>query len=329
MDIPPPQPSPGDQPQPPQDSQPQPSETDQPQPPETDQPQPSETDQPQPPETDRPRLVKDDQPQTAAQLPHGQAPQGQPPHGEPPHGHPPYGQPPYGQPPYGQPPHRQAPYPPPPYQQFWYPPPPPPSMNGMAITSFVLAVSCIPVFGVVFGIIALSQIRKRGQQGKALAIAGIAVSGVMTLFVALMITLGVTGHLDDGTRATDLRKGDCFNLRGDSLSDSRGESKGVDVVPCGTEHDAEAFGVFRLPPDRQYPGDSVVEGVAEGRCNTLAAAYLAGSDRSPDSLSIIYFVPQERGWSGGDRKVTCFFGDGGRKMTGSVRTAPGSPGTNA
>lgn len=321
MDIPPPQPPSGDQPQPPQDAQPQPE----------DQPQPSS-------ENDRPSLVKDAPPQQdvppqpqavvsdlpsypSPPAPFGQAPYGQPPFPPPP----PNGQAPNGQPPYG-----QAPYPPPPYQQYWYPPPPPQSMNGMAITSFVLAVSCIPLFGVIFGIIALSQIRKRGQQGKALAIAGVAVSGVATLFVALMITLGVTGVLDSGTRTDDLRTGQCFNLRGDSLSESGGESKGVDVVPCAEEHDAETFGVTSLSgTSSDYPGDDAVQTMADEKCNVLAENYLDGSDRSADSLSIYYSLPRRSGWSRGDRRVTCFFGDSGRKMTGSVKTATGDPGTSA
>ncbi|MDF9815390.1 DUF4190 domain-containing protein [Streptomyces sp. SPB162] len=233
---------------------------------------------------------------------------------------------PFGQAPYGP----QGPYPPPPYQQYWYPPPPAPSMNGMAIASFVLAVSCIPVLGVVFGIIALSQIRRRGQQGKALAIAGVAVSGVATLFVVVMIVLGVSGALDDGTRTADLRSGQCFNLHGDSLSGSSGESRSVDVVPCSEEHDAETFGITSLSQaSSEYPGDSEAETMAESRCRVLAEEYLDGTDRSVDQLDIYYSLPRESGWSRGDRRVTCFFGDAGRKMTGSVKASPGDPGTSA
>lgn len=254
----------------------------------------------------------------------------------------PFGQDPYGRPPFppqdaygqgqgqGQGPGPQGPYPPPPYQQHWYPPPPAPSMNGMAIASFVLAVSCVPVLGVVFGIVALSQIRKRGQQGKALAVAGISVSGVATLFVAVMITLGVAGALDDGTRTDDLRTGQCFNLHGDPLSASHGETTGVDVVPCAEEHDAETFGVTSLSgASADYPGDGAVETMADTRCGVLAEQYLDGSGRSADELDVYYSLPRESGWSRGDRRVTCFFGNGTHRVSGSVRTSPGDPGTSA
>ncbi|NEA55313.1 DUF4190 domain-containing protein [Streptomyces sp. SID13666] len=359
MDIPPPHPPSEDQPQPQPEDQPRPPQPeDQPRPPQPeDQPRPPQDDEPQPEDAppsanDGPSLVKSAEPTasepttpewaaptgpapdpTVSGLPsYPQPPAGpQPPYGQAPHGQPPFPPPgPYGQPPYGQPPYAQGPYPPPPYQQYWYPPPPPQSMNGMAIASFVLAVSCIPVFGVVFGIVALAQIRKRGQQGKALAVSGIAVSGVATLFLAVVITLGVVGALNSGTRTDDLRTGQCFNLHGDSLSESSGESKGVDVVPCAEEHDAETFGVTSLSDaSSDYPGDDAVQTMADTKCNVLAEDYLDGSGRSVDSLSIYYSLPRESGWSNGDRRVTCFFGDGGRKMTGSVKASSGDSGTNA
>ncbi|MCZ4120008.1 DUF4190 domain-containing protein [Streptomyces sp. H39-S7] len=291
---------------------------------------------PQPPPPPTPQPPSDDQPSAASGLPSDPRPHAgpQPQAGQQgPFGQAPFGQAPYGQPPfppqdaYGQGP--QGPYPPP-YQQYWYPPPPAPSMNGMAIASFVLAVSCVPVLGVVFGIVALAQIRKRGQQGKALAIAGVSVSGVATLFLAVMITLGVTGALDNGTRTDDLRTGQCFNLHGDPLSESSGESKGVDVVPCAEEHDAETFGVTSLShASSEYPGDSAAETMADSQCRVLAEDYLKDSDRSIDLLDIYYSLPRESGWSRGDRRVTCFFGDGGRKMTGSVKSSPGDPGASA
>ncbi|MEU3464875.1 septum formation family protein [Streptomyces sp. NPDC006733] len=285
-------------------------------------PQPPSDDRPEgrPPEPDAhaPGLPSYPQPPTGPQGPHwGQAPYGdQASYG---------GQAPYGQPPF--PP--QGSYPPP-YGQYWYPPPPAPSMNGMAIASFVLAMSCVPVLGVVFGIIALSQIRKRGQQGKALAIAGVAVSGVATLFVVVMIVLGVSGALDSGTRTADLRTGQCFNLRGDSLSGSSGESRGVDVVPCSEAHDAETFGVTSLSDGSgSYPGDDAVRTMAEGKCDALADEYLDGSDRSVDELDIYYSLPRKSAWTRGDRGVTCFFGDSGRKMTGSVKSSSGDSGASA
>ncbi|MCG5430767.1 DUF4190 domain-containing protein [Mycobacterium sp. MYCO198283] len=99
---------------------------------------------------------------------------------------PPYGQQPFSQPPYGQPPFGQQPpgYPPP---YGGYGPPPQQRTNAMAIasiacsgTGLVLGLLCLvglifaPV-GVVLGVIGLNQIKHTGEQGRGLAIAGIAI----------------------------------------------------------------------------------------------------------------------------------------------------------
>jgi hypothetical protein len=76
--------------------------------------------------------------------------------------------------------------------------------NGMAVASLVtsisgvilgipLAIFCyvgwlIPVIGAVLGVVALNQIKQRGQQGRGLAIAGIAIgSGTAALLVLVLV----------------------------------------------------------------------------------------------------------------------------------------------
>jgi Domain of unknown function (DUF4190) len=122
----------------------------------------------------------------------GQAPPPPPPYGAPPPP-PPYGQqypppPPYGQqypPQYGQPQ-----YPP----QYGQPPyggyPVSTGTNGFAIASLVCAFLCSPL-GLIFGLVAKSQIKNKGQGGGGLATAGIILSAV---FLVLSIILGATGH---------------------------------------------------------------------------------------------------------------------------------------
>src|ERR1700722_1446124 len=123
---------------------------------------------------------------------------------------PPYGYPP---PPPGGPPGPGGPtgdagpprYPVPydPYQPYQVGPP---ETNGLAIASLVtsiagvvlgipLAIFCyigllIPIVGAVLGAVALSQIKRTNQQGRGLAIAGIAV-GAVTTAVLLVIWVGV------------------------------------------------------------------------------------------------------------------------------------------
>ena len=82
-----------------------------------------------------------------------------------------------------------------PYGNFYDPyGPQTPGTNGMAIASLVTAISgalfgwvlcfftaLIPAVGSVLGIVALNQIKRTGQEGKALAIAGIVIGALATL----------------------------------------------------------------------------------------------------------------------------------------------------
>jgi hypothetical protein len=90
-----------------------------------------------------------------------------------------YGPPPgYGQQPYG----AQPGYGPPP----GYPPTYGRPTNTMAILALVLAFVFAPA-GLILGIVARKQIRRTGEDGDGLALAGIIVGGIVTALYALMI----------------------------------------------------------------------------------------------------------------------------------------------
>ena len=61
--------------------------------------------------------------------------------------------------------------------------------NGFAIASFVLSLLCGAPLAVIFGHIALSQINKRQEGGKGLAIAGLVI-GYLGLAGLLLIIIG-------------------------------------------------------------------------------------------------------------------------------------------
>jgi hypothetical protein len=127
---------------------------------------------------------------------YGQAPG----YNEPQYGAPQYGQPPYGQQPgydpqsgYGQQ------YPPQPgygqqqpayggYPQGAYAPPP--GTNTMAILALIFAFIVAPL-GVVFGFIGRGQIKRTGENGDGLALAGIIIGGVFTLLIVAYIVFVV------------------------------------------------------------------------------------------------------------------------------------------
>jgi hypothetical protein len=110
------------------------------------------------------------------------------------------GQPAAGQPYYAGPPPAGQPYPqpsyPPPYgypPPYPYPYPPAPTTNGMAIASMVLGILWIywigSILALVFGYVARDQIKKNGQSGDGMAIAGIVLGwvGVGILIATLVI----------------------------------------------------------------------------------------------------------------------------------------------
>ena len=83
-------------------------------------------------------------------------------------------------------------YPPPPLSPYGghYGYPPPQSTNAMAIVSLVCAFLFAPL-GILFGHISLSQIKKTGEEGRGLAIAGLVISYLITVVTILVVVLSV------------------------------------------------------------------------------------------------------------------------------------------
>jgi hypothetical protein len=100
-------------------------------------------------------------------------------------------------------------YPPPPPGGYGYPPPgpgyPPPraavGTNGMAIASLVCSLFgwlCLigPILGLIFGFIALGQIKQTGQGGRGMAIAGIIIGAIaLVLGIVLGILAVISGNM--------------------------------------------------------------------------------------------------------------------------------------
>jgi hypothetical protein len=104
-----------------------------------------------------------------------------------PPGYPPPG---YGQPGYGQPGFPPAGYGPQGYGPPGYPPPYGRSTNIMAVLALVMAFTFAPA-GLVLGIVARRQIRRTGEEGNGLALAGIIVGGIMTAIFVFFIVLWI------------------------------------------------------------------------------------------------------------------------------------------
>ncbi|MGW4021780.1 DUF4190 domain-containing protein [Streptomyces sp. NPDC005009] len=251
----------------------------------------------------------------------------------PPHGAPQEPQGPQGRRPA---PQGQVPYPPPrftygggpglaPYGLYGpYGPRPPAVVNGVAVAALVFGVLClVPAVGLVLGLVALRQIKRRGERGRGMAIAGTALSSLgLALWVAALasgVLTDVWEGIKDGTRGNSvlaLAKGECF----DSPGGLEGWAADADRVSCAREHDGEVFAVVSLPGGR-YPGDDSLTGTADERCYDLQDAYVMDGWALPATVNVYYLVPSRESWRFGDREITCVFGnrDPQKTLTGSLR----------
>ncbi|MFF6786043.1 DUF4190 domain-containing protein [Streptomyces sp. NPDC012510] len=254
-------------------------------------------------------------------------------------------------PPEPQPPHRATPFSPPgqpqpqpqqqpylyPYpatSQPWghaawrqtYPLPPSSPLNGLAIAALVLGVLCfLPGVGLLLGIVALVQISKRGERGKGMAVAGIALSTIGALLMTLVFTTGGARDVWDGFRDVSSGAGGTFSVdKGECFDSPRGSLEedvyDVDVVPCAGEHDAEVFAVFSLP-EGEYPGDAAVSDAADEQCYVRSETYAMDTWALPPDVDVYWFTPTRQSWRYGDREVICVFGDEEAEgsLTGSLR----------
>ncbi|MFH7598389.1 DUF4190 domain-containing protein [Streptomyces racemochromogenes] len=236
-----------------------------------------------------------------------------------------------------QPPRPAGPGPswPPPQQPGWGPPPGPagpPALNGFALASLLVGLLCFPPLGVVFGLVALVQIRRRRERGRALAVVGLAVS----LTTSAVLLYGVAGYARpflerlasrpepervEG-QLTDmglLRAGDCFNVPGGDLLD---ETPFTYRTDCAQVHDAEVTSATTLGPG-PFPGASKLKDTATEACWKAQDAYAMDTWALPDYAEMYYFAPTREAWRAGDRRLTCVIGTSGQEHKGSLRKDAG------
>jgi hypothetical protein len=228
-----------------------------------------------------------------------------------------------------------------------------PGVNGFAIASLILAIcggiGISLILSIVFGIMALSQIKKRGQRGKGLAIAGLSVAGVWIVVYAIVAVLvvfsptsknssrdvalpgasaGVTASPSPSTSPSanaststgselvalnDLRVGDCLQDIGEGKSVST-----LPVVPCAAPHAAEVVGRFSLPAGT-YPGTAAVDEQAGTGCADRLKAYAPAASKNP-KVDLFYFSPLEEEWAKIDGRSVICMAVQSPPTTGSVKS---------
>lgn len=201
------------------------------------------------------------------------------------------------------------------YPSGTYPPPPAAKTNVWAILSLifgVLGLIGVPV-SVVCGIVGLKK-AKQGEGGRALAIAGLALSGVWVLLIVGMLTYLMI--LSDGTLFSARPKtGDCI------AEMPQGEEGPLKTVDCADLHEGEVVAVLTMP-DGDFPGQDTIDEYKR-KCQSALATY---SPAAIDDQSVGMYVRQPRRnvWADGYRDMTCV-ATLDPPQTGSIKgkTAPG------
>lgn len=207
-----------------------------------------------------------------------------------------------------------------------YGPPPNNEFNGAAVASLVLGIIGGVLFSAGLGILALTQIRKRGGRGKGMAIAGLSLSGVWLVIFAVIFVVSftrayndtVTSGLDEPTRPTaestefptedptttapdssltateDLKVGDCIESIDEDSADE------FTVSPCATPHGGEVYAISSLPAGT-YPGEKKVSDTAGDRCDKALDKFATGKFADAEFWTI---YPSATSWKY-DRLVLC------------------------
>jgi hypothetical protein len=189
-------------------------------------------------------------------------------------------------------------------------------MSKAAVASFVLGLLGGWVGGVIFALMALKNVRRRGLRGRGLAMAGLILSviwaGVLTVVVAQRaeprMPFGPSALRD---RTSALAAGTCVNA---PLSE-----KGATRVGCTGAHDAEVTKAFDLTGDT-YDAETVKAAALAG-CEDALGDYAPDlTDEQMDQIVVHVQYPSERSWRfSGDRTVICLASRTGEQLTRSLK----------
>jgi hypothetical protein len=189
--------------------------------------------------------------------------------------------------------------------------------NGLAIGSLILGIIAIVPVSIVLGIIALVQIPRRGDKGKGLAIAGIAIScaWVVILVVGILVFVNNIAERDAAGNITDAGLIDELDLRpGDCLNGADEDDLLFKAVPCDEPHEDEVYGRFTLSGDG-YPGGESIRRRATAGCRHRLEEALSNDGTA--GFETTYFSPDRVDWAVDDHDVTCL-AHYPQKRTGSL-----------
>jgi hypothetical protein len=192
--------------------------------------------------------------------------------------------------------------------------------SGYSIAAMILGI--VPVLfgilGIVFGFIALSQIKQRGQKGRGNALTGV-IGGFLWLAVGIAaLTAAALGGGSAGTADIDtLAAGQCFTAAAGAATYAQ-----VTAVDCAQPHTGQLFAKYEAAYTT-YPGDPALTAGARAQCGGMAANDLQESALSA-TMTVAAAVPDAAEWAH-SHMIECLVADvGGASWTGSVVLTTGS-----
>jgi hypothetical protein len=228
----------------------------------------------------------------------------------------------------------------PPLQQPWPGTPaafPAGGVSGRAVTSLVLGIlgftAVTACAGIVFGIVALRNIRNRNLRGRGLAIAGIVLSSLWLAAAVALVGLGVTVGSNSSAQSPapsavrgghsvsvfSLVAGDCFdnpaNAQAASVTD-------VEQTACTVAHNAQIYATFKLTGSMlSYPGTKKTEALAQNGCQARTASL--DKSKVTNAMGIRFLFPVQASWLAGRRTVSCMVVNPTPSLTSSLLKGAG------
>jgi len=207
-----------------------------------------------------------------------------------------------------------------------------PGTSRWAIASFVGGLLGFTIVGAAVGIAsgvrALTRIRRTGQRGKGLVVAGLTFAGFWILMLGVVLGIAAVSMTSSGSSgssrtpvAAGTRRVGVFALVTGDCFDNPPRTKAVtsvQVMPCTLAHNAQVYARFNLHGSRfAYPGLAKVGRLAAAGCNARIGVIL-DRPKLPKGTGIRLLFPLVGSWLLGRRTVSCVIVSPTPDLTSSV-----------
>jgi hypothetical protein len=178
----------------------------------------------------------------------------------------------------------------------------------------LLGIFLNALLAIVFGIVALVRSRRTGGRGKVMASIGI-VLGVTWIGLTVLFIVAAVNGANNGNIGS-VRTGGCFD------STQQGAiSAQVHFTSCTQPHNGQVVGTFVLSGGSAWPGRPVISHEASTGCSAMLSSVLQQHSLG-SGIRWLYYYPDSRSWSSGDRSASCLLTDPNAKHTGSLFAQP-------